>query len=297
VSPATARHRVDAATPGSGYARGVRPLLVAALLGLAACPGARTKGPAPLSPKQIVERSKPAIVRVEVGTDRVGTGFILDASGVVVTNLHVVVGSDDVKVRTLDGTVLTVARVLGLDPEHDLALLDVDPRQPLPTLPLGDSDQVAAGDPVLAIGNPLGVLDYTVSDGLISSVRQLDADVTLLQISAPISQGSSGGPLFNPQGEVIGVATAIFNEGQNLNFGVPSNYVRELVKHPRPLAIADFAALTRPRPTTIPRSSTAAPTTTWARRWPPSPRPSSWARRSTTRATTRPATGSTRAPR
>jgi hypothetical protein len=121
----------------------------------------------------------------------------------------------------------------------------------MPTLRLGDSDKVSAGDPVIAIGNPLGVLDYTVSDGLISSVRAISADLTLLQISAPISQGSSGGPLFNNYGEVIGVATAIFNEGQNLNFGVPSNYVRALSKAQKPLTIAEFAALTAEKPETV----------------------------------------------
>jgi len=204
-----------------------------------------------LTPKQIVQRSKPAIVRVEAGGDRVGTGFVIDANGTIATNLHVVVGAAEIQVRTLDGTILTVPRVLALDADHDLALLDVDPRTPLPALVLGDSDKVAAGDPVIAIGNPLGVLDYTVSDGLISSVRAVSAELTLLQISAPISQGSSGGPLFNAFGEVIGVATAIFNEGQNLNFGVPSNYIRALTLAQRPMTTAEFAELTRPKEQTV----------------------------------------------
>ena len=82
---------------------------------------------------------------------------------------------------------------------------------------------------MLAISNPLGVLDYTVSDGLISSVRQVSGELTILQISAPISQGSSGGPLFNQYGEVIGVATFISGAGQNLNFGIPSNYLRPML--------------------------------------------------------------------
>lgn len=228
-----------------------RYLGVAGLAVLLGCGATVKPPPTRLSPKQIVEKSKPAIVRIEAGADRVGTGFVIDPSGVIATNLHVVIGADDIRVRTLDGTTLTVPRVLGIDPDHDLALLDVDPRSPLPTLVLGDSDKVAAGDPVIAIGNPLGVLDYTVSDGLISSVRRVTAELTLLQISAPISQGSSGGPLFNPFGEVIGVATAIFNEGQNLNFGVPSNYVRALQQAPQPIAIAEFAELTRPKPQVI----------------------------------------------
>lgn len=204
-----------------------------------------------LTPKQVVDASKPAIVRIEVGSDRVGTGFVIDASGVIATNLHVVVGAPEIKVRTLDGTTLDVRRVLAIDPDHDLALIDVDPAGPMPTLRLGDSDKVSAGDPVIAIGNPLGVLDYTVSDGLISSVRAISSELTLLQISAPISQGSSGGPLFNGYGEVIGVATAIFNEGQNLNFGVPSNYVRALSKAQKPVSMAEFAQLTAPKPETV----------------------------------------------
>lgn len=209
------------------------------------------KSTTPLTAKEIVDRSKGAIVRVEVGNDRVGTGFVIDRDGAIATNLHVVVGAAEIKVRTLDGTVLAVPRVLALDPDHDLALIDVDPRKPLPMLSLGDSDKVSTGDPVIAIGNPLGVLDYTVSDGLISNVRAVTPELTLLQISAPISQGSSGGPLFNSFGEVIGVATAIFNEGQNLNFGVPSNYVRKLSSARTPMTVAEFHELTKPRDPTI----------------------------------------------
>jgi hypothetical protein len=235
----------------------VKLLPVLAVLGVGAvatagCGGRqKTSKETRLTPREIVDRSKAAIVRVEVGNERVGTGFVIDRDGAIATNLHVVRGSSDIKVRTLDGTVLTVPRVLALDPEHDLALIDVDPRRPLPVLSLGDSDKVSAGDPVIVIGNPLGVLDYTVSDGLISSVRPVSEDLTLLQISAPISQGSSGGPLFNSFGEVIGVATAIFNEGQNLNFGVPSNYVRAMTKARKPMTVAQFAELTKPPPQTI----------------------------------------------
>lgn len=227
----------------------MRRLAVAALLVFGCGPGSRPAPapPAALTPKQIVERSKPAIVRIEAGDERVGTGFVIDPAGVVVTNLHVVAAMDVIRVKLLDGTTIAVDEIVAFDPEHDLALLRVARPTPLPALQLGDSAQVAAGDPVLAIGNPLGVLDYTVSDGLISSVRQLAPGLTLLQISAPISQGSSGGPLFNAAGEVIGVSTAVFTEGQNLNFGVPSNDVAALAKRPRPMAVGEFAALTRPR--------------------------------------------------
>lgn len=213
--------------------------------GRAAAPAA----PKTLTPKQIVERSKPAIVRVEAGADKVGTGFVIDGAGVIVTNLHVIAAAPQIDVRMLDGTVLAVEAIVAVDVEHDLALLGVTAAKALPALTLGDSDQVSAGDPVLAIGNPLGVLDYTVSDGLISSVREVAPGFKLLQISAPISQGSSGGPLFNSLGQVIGVSTAVFTEGQNLNFGMPSNYVVALAaaKDRRPISVAEFAELTRPK--------------------------------------------------
>jgi S1-C subfamily serine protease len=231
----------------------VRSLLFVIAAVVAGCGGrgagsATPTPPATLTPKQIVERSKPAIVRIQAGDDKVGTGFVIDGAGVIATNLHVVAASEEITVVTLDGAKLPVERIVNVDPDHDLALLAVRPRRPLPVLTLGDSDKVAAGDSVLAIGNPLGVLDYTVSDGLISSVREVAPGFTILQISAPISQGSSGGPLFNGFGHVIGVSTAVFTEGQNLNFGMPSNYVRALMAAPpAPMTVAELAERTQPK--------------------------------------------------
>jgi hypothetical protein len=191
-------------------------------------PAQRTR----LTTKELVQQSKPAIVRITVesrGGEGVGTGFVISPDGRIVTNLHVIVGADDVKVSLLDGTELPVQLVLAIDEERDLAIVKVDAGRALPSLQLGNSDDVSAGDPVVAIGNPLGVLDYTVSDGIIASVRPVSESLTVLQITAPISQGSSGGPLFNPYGEVIGVVRAFIGQGQNLNFGIPSNYVRPLM--------------------------------------------------------------------
>jgi serine protease Do len=204
----------------------------------------KARGPS-LSPKEIVQRSSPAIVRVEAGKDRVGTGFVVDARGIVATNLHVVAGMSEIRVVLYGGASLPVMRIAGVDPERDLALLGVDPAKPLPTLTLGNSDTMSAGDPVIAIGNPLGVLDYSVSGGLLSSVRKVSDKLTVLQISAPISQGSSGGPLFNQSGEVIGVTTAIIAAGQNLNLAVPANYLRPLLRAPQQVSMDEFAAATR----------------------------------------------------
>lgn len=217
-------------------------LFLCACLGLAACSGPARPGAGdtagargerrPLEPAQIARQSIPAIVRVEARSSQgqgVGTGFVLTADGRVATNLHVIGGATEIEVVLRDGTRLQVEHIAAADPARDLAVLDVRPASALPTLPLGDSDVVVAGEPVIAISNPLGVLDYSVSDGLVSSVREINPELTVLQISAPISQGSSGGPLFNRYGEVIGVATFIAGAGQNLNFGIPSNYLRPLV--------------------------------------------------------------------
>jgi serine protease Do len=226
-----------------------RPWHLVATVGLAAavsasCGSAQRGGSrARLTPPEIVEASKPAVVRVEVGPDRVGTGFVIDKSGLIATNLHVVFNSDDIKVILLDGAKYPAVRIVAFDPQHDLAVLDIDPPKAIPALKLGDSSALAPGDFVLAIGNPLGVLDYTVSDGLLSAVRQFGPDVELLQITAPISQGSSGGPLFNNYGEVIGVVNAYLGGGQNLNFAIPAKYLRQLAatREP-PLTMAEFKA-------------------------------------------------------
>ena len=144
-----------------------------------------------------------------------------------------------------DHTDYPVMSVAAVDPGHDLALVWIKPSKQLPTVRLGDSNIVSAGDKIYAIGNPLGVFDYSVTDGLISQVRTLSADLTILQISAPISQGSSGGPLFNQFGEVIGVTTMIVTEGQNINLAVPGNYLRPMVKQPKTIGMTEFAEATK----------------------------------------------------
>jgi serine protease Do len=239
--------------------------LAAAVAAVAACSGAARQAqestPTRLTVKEIVERSKPAIVQILVfeqdadGKEQVtqaGTGFAVEPGGLIATNLHVIKGATDVRIKLFDGRTLTAKRVVAFDPVRDLALLDLALSQPMPFLPLGDSDGVAAGDPVVTIGNPLGVLDYTVSDGLISSIRPVprdpqqpeQPDMTFLQISAPISQGSSGGPIFNDLGEVIGVAVGIFEAGQNLNFAVPANYLKPLLAERTPMTMSEFAVAT-----------------------------------------------------
>ena len=164
-----------------GYHRTMRrppSVLVTALLAsLIACgstpkPVARIR----LSPKGIFDEAVGSIVRVEAGSDKLQDGFIVDKSGIVATNLHVIAGESEIKVRMHDGSFYKVLQIAGLDPGHDLALLKIQPKQALPALQIGDSNAVGPGDQVVAIGNPLGVLDNTVSQGLVGAVRVLCSD-------------------------------------------------------------------------------------------------------------------------
>jgi serine protease Do len=220
-------------------------MLVAVAVALG-CGGHKPKANGPRSPREIIDASSPAIVRIEAGEAKVGTGFILDSTGLIATNLHVIEGESKVRVRLYkDSTDYPATVVAAVDKGHDLALIRIQPKKPLPTLRLGNSDIMAAGDKIYAIGNPLGVFDYSITDGLISQVRPLSADLTILQISAAISQGSSGGPLFNQNGEVIGVTTAIITQGQAINLAVPANYLRPLMQHQLQLSLEDFAKATK----------------------------------------------------
>ena len=206
----------------------------AATVCLVGCGG----GSRALTPAEIAQRVNPAVVSIKAGNAS-GTGFIVAKDGRIATNLHVVAGNGSAITVTFDDKkVLPVVEVLGFSAKYDLAVLRVD-ASALPTVPLGDSGRVHVGDPVVAIGNPLG-LDHTLSNGLVSAVRTHE-DVTILQVSAPISPGSSGGPLLDEHGRVIGVTVAMAREGQNLNFAVPVNYLRQLVQNEQRMTPQKFA--------------------------------------------------------
>jgi len=181
----------------------------------------------------------PAIVSVRAG-DSLGTGFVVRADGWVATNFHVVRGATEIVVVFSNHKEFPVVEIMNANRLHDLVILRIDAKS-LPVLPVGNSDAVRPGDSVLAIGHPLGLED-TVSNGLISAVRHVHDNLDVLQVSAPIAPGSSGGPLFNDRGEVIGVATAFMKSGQNLNFGLPSKYVKELIDNPHPISMSLFSA-------------------------------------------------------
>ncbi|MFC7738870.1 DegQ family serine endoprotease [Roseomonas sp. GCM10028921] len=162
-----------------------------------------------------------------------GSGFIVDAEGHIVTNNHVVDGATQVKVTLDDGRELP-ARIVGRDPRTDLALLKVDAAAALPFLNLGNSDTARPGDWVVAVGNPFG-LGGTVTAGILSARgRNIHSGPydDFLQIDAPINRGNSGGPLFGLDGSVIGVNTAIFSPSGGsigIGFAIPSNLVGKVV--------------------------------------------------------------------
>ena len=155
-----------------------------------------------------------------------GSGFVVDSDGLLATNLHVIEGAYSASVTLANGDTYDNALVADADARKDLALLQIKAVD-LKAVRLGDSDSVQVGQHVVAVGNPHGLAN-SVSDGIISAVRQEDG-ARLLQITAPISPGSSGGPLLNDGGEVIGVTQATV-EGQNLNFAVPANYLKPMVR-------------------------------------------------------------------
>lgn len=171
----------------------------------------------------------------EVKRQSLGSGFIIDKEGYIITNNHVVEKAEEIKVKLSEGKEYQ-ARVVGRDPKTDLALIKISsPFKDLPTLPLGDSDKVKVGEWVLAIGNPFG-LEHTVTQGIISATgRVIGAGPydNFLQTDAAINPGNSGGPLINMKGEVIGINTAIIATGQGIGFAIPSNMAREIVSQLR----------------------------------------------------------------
>ncbi len=195
----------------------------------------------PLSAGVIYKESARSVVSIEGKNEKgvvewTGTGFIVAADGKIVTNYHVIRNSKEASVRLDNGDVYDTVEVLDLDRRKDIALIKIKAID-LQPLRVGSSGTAQIGDMVYSLSNPLG-LDNTLSEGIISAIRQMDG-YRLLQITAPISHGSSGGPLFNARGEVIGVTTLSLQEGQSLNFAIPVDYARGMLAspgQPRPLA-------------------------------------------------------------
>lgn len=156
-----------------------------------------------------------------------GSGVLLGSGNLVATNHHVISGEDDLRVKLADGKIVKVQSVRAESPEHDLAILQIPA--------VGRGLNLAPGDPVvgeevMAIGHPKG-LERTLSTGVVSGIRR-KGNTKVYQITAPISPGSSGGPILNASGDVVGLASFFAKGGQNLNFAIPADYIAQLLGAP-----------------------------------------------------------------
>jgi len=158
-----------------------------------------------------------------------GSGFIISRKGTIVTNFHVLESAYDASVEFINGELYQEVFLMEGYPSKDIAILHIEAKEDFAPVILGNSDDLEVGEQILAIGNPYG-WENTVSDGLISGKREIDG-FNLLQITVPISPGSSGGPVFNMKGEVVGITTIASQWGaQNLNFAIPINTLKSLIK-------------------------------------------------------------------
>ncbi len=201
----------------------------------------------------LVKKAKPAVVHIStvkefprsplyswgprgpLGQTSLGTGFVIRKDGLILTNNHVIRGADVIVVRLADDREFR-ARLVGTDPETDIALIAIKPPGPIPTAVLGDSDALQVGEPVVAIGNPFG-LDYTVTAGIVSAKGRRNIAPggkrspywNFIQTDAAINPGNSGGPLLNMRAEVVGINSAIRAHASGIGFAIPINMAKVVV--------------------------------------------------------------------
>ncbi|MBS3915384.1 MAG: trypsin-like peptidase domain-containing protein [Bacteroidetes bacterium] len=178
------------------------------------------------TPQQIAKRALQSVVIIYMSNSQ-GSGFFV-RDGIVVTNFHVVKGSTEGIIKSLETKQeFPILNIIVEDEENDLALLKIAEGYHT-VLPFGDVTKIQRGDKVYALGNPQG-LEGTFSEGSVSAEDRVIKNKHLIQYTAPISGGSSGGPILNTKGEVIGVTKSSIDEGQNLNFAIPISKVQELL--------------------------------------------------------------------
>jgi len=203
----------------------------------------------------IVERVSPSTVAI-LGDTGFGSGVVVSRDGYIITNFHVIENQGSFAIGFPDRSLSNNARLVAQQPDRDLALLKIDATELIP-VQLGDASQVRQGETIVVIGHPEGLID-TVSSGILTGFETsgtgmfdfadnpLQDGTRLFQTDAAASSGNSGGGMFNDRGELIGIMTSQFLSGQNLNFGIPVNYVDDFI---RPhLAMAPDRRVSRPRP-------------------------------------------------
>jgi S1-C subfamily serine protease len=196
--------------------------------------------PRKLSPQDIFQMASGGMTLIETFDDEghkrgLGSGFVVSADGIALTNYHVIRGAARATAKFGDGTLSEVGGVVAFDPPHDVAVVKL--ASPTKTvLRLGDSDGLKVGQKVIAIGSPLG-LQNTISEGIVSGLRN-----GIIQMSDPISPGSSGGAVFDAYGNVVGISVATVAMGQNLNFAVPINWAKPYLNDTSTRTLADVTA-------------------------------------------------------
>lgn len=196
-------------------------------------------------PQGIFKDISPAVAYITKKTatedEFISSGFIVDGSGVVVMTYHGLYSAKEIKVKLKDGTICPAKYIIYYDAGRDICILKIDAKN-ISYVTLGDSSKVNIGEKVYTIGNPMG-LEYSFSDGLISGIRDFN-NLKWLQFTAPASGGSSGCPLINIQGEVIGVVTSGNTEGQNLNFALAINEIKPFITSSSKMTLEEFSNYT-----------------------------------------------------
>ncbi len=168
-----------------------------------------------------------------------GSGFFISSSGIGITNFHVLEGAYGGKIKDVNGKYYRIIKIVDYNPKYDLIKFKVDNQTPTKYLPLSSTVPIQ-GEQVISYSSPLGIFENTVSTGIVSSVRKMTGYESVIQITAPISHGSSGSPILNSRGQVIGVATFGYDEGQSLNFAVSVSQIRKLTKNQN-IKVGDMA--------------------------------------------------------
>jgi S1-C subfamily serine protease len=192
--------------------------------------GLRLAGQANFNSAEIAKRAAPAVVTIKVQTtdgEVVGSGFIVSGDGKIVTSLHVIRGVRRGSVQLQAGDIFDSFNVRAVDERRDLAIIQVAGFD-LPTVELGNSNDIQPGEPVLLVGSPQG-LQGTITAGVVSAIRDLPEGLKVIQTDASVNPGNSGGPLLNSRAQAIGVLGFRLRDSSGLNFAVPINYIRGML--------------------------------------------------------------------
>lgn len=222
---------------------------------LLACLGGRTEaiGGQAIDTRHLYEQASPAVVLIisqKAGAPVAqGSGAIVSEDGVIISALHVVENADHAVVKLKNGDIYDDVSVVAIDPRKDLVVLKIAGFN-LPTIPLGNSNEIKEGDPVAMLSNPKG-LEQSITGGLVSAIRDLpDAGFKVIQTTAAASPGSSGGALLNAKGDLVAILSFKMVGGESLNFGIPVNYARGMLTSQESFPLNALASRIAERPAT-----------------------------------------------